>query len=182
MSVVGQDLNAMTHKQRTKHWGRANNVPAESRNKDLAEVGTKSGRSRKSFSWVNVSHTFSEVQDLSIQQNPPLFQSRGSLFLLRTPASITISKKGLTLFMTFDFVKSVDVTSMTWWLWPRVMLTCTTLQGVWTPRRGQTKAKQIKYYLKIQKKDQKTDTLCWCYWDCRSASQWGWRALVGGWI
>ena len=25
-------------------------------------------------------------------------------------------------------------------------------QGVWTPRRGQTKAKQIKYYLKIQKK------------------------------
>ena len=28
-------------------------------------------------------------------------------------------------------------------------------QGVWTPRRGQTKAKQIKYYLKIRKKDQK---------------------------
>ena len=34
---------------------------------------------------------------------------------------------------------------------------------VWTPRRGQTKAKQIKYYLKIQKIDQKTDTLCCCY-------------------
>ena len=31
-------------------------------------------------------------------------------------------------------------------------------QGVWTSRRGQTKAKQIKYYLKIQKKNQKTGT------------------------
>ena len=55
-------------------------------------------------------------------------------------------------------------------------------QGVWTSRRGQTKAKQIKYYLKIQKKNQKTDTPCCCYWNCLSVPRWAWRASVWGWI
>ena len=41
-------------------------------------------------------------------------------------------------------------------------------QGVWTSRRGQTKAKWTKYHLKIQKKNQKTDTPCCCYWNCLS--------------
>ena len=36
-----------------------------------------------------------------------------SQFLLYKSASITVSKKGMTLSMTFDFVKSVDVTSVT---------------------------------------------------------------------
>jgi hypothetical protein len=36
-------------------------------------------------------------------------------------------------------------------------------QGVWTARRGQTKDKQIKYYLKIKKKIQKMDALYYCY-------------------
>ena len=55
-------------------------------------------------------------------------------------------------------------------------------QGVWASRRGQTKAKQIKYYLKIQKNFEKTDALCCCYGNCLSAPWWGWRASVGGWI
>ena len=46
---------------------------------------------------------------------------------------------------------------------PYPSVDCSRMGFYWTPRRGQTKAKQIKYYLKIQKIDQKTDTLCCCY-------------------
>ena len=45
-------------------------VPAERRER------RKNGRSRNS--WEYRCQSFSEVQDLSIQQNPPLFQSWGS--------------------------------------------------------------------------------------------------------
>ena len=47
------------------------------------------------------------------------------------------------------FVATVDslITHTLWWTAQGMGS-----QGVWTLRRGQTKAKQIKYYLKIQKK------------------------------
>ena len=48
-------------------------------------------------------------------------------------ASITISQKGLTLIWPLVNVKSVDMTTVTWLLWPQVRLTCTTLSkgGFW---------------------------------------------------
>ena len=48
-------------------------------------------------------------------------------FFCTSQPQVTVSKKGMTLSMTFDFVKSVDVTLVMWWLWPWVTLTCTTL-------------------------------------------------------
>ena len=103
------------------------------------------------------SHYFNKIRNFV--KNRYLLPSK--MVYLMMPLSFLVNSHKIRdlnwSYLVNSFVTTVDslITHTLWWTAQGMGF-----QGVWTSRRGQTKAKQINYCLKIQKKNQRIDTPC----------------------